>query len=256
MLENILKSYGGVILQKSFVLITGASGGIGRAIAKKLAEKGQSLYLHYNKNNKSIEELMDELQNINPKGEFIPIQADVRSEEGCKHLTQQIYQLHGIVHNCGIAVSKVLTTMLPEEIHDLISVHLTAPIFITKNLLPKMIHQKSGAICFVSSIWGLTGASCETVYSAVKGGQISFAKALSKEVAPSGIRVNCVAPGAIQTDMLNNLNEEDLEIVKNEIPLERLGKPDEVADAVEYLLSDKASYITGQVISVNGGWYV
>lgn len=244
------------MLEKSFVLITGASGGIGQSIAKKLAKNGYSLYLHYYTNLEAILDLMKELRELNKNGEYIPIQADLRTEEGCQQLTHEIYQIQAIVHNSGIAVNKVLTTMLTEEIHDLISLHLTAPILITRSLLPKLIRQKHGTICFVSSIWGLTGASCETVYSAVKGGQISFAKALSKEVAPSGIRVNCVAPGAIQTDMLNNLNEEDLEIVKNEIPLERLGKPDEVADAVEYLLSDKASYITGQVISVNGGWYV
>jgi 3-oxoacyl-[acyl-carrier protein] reductase len=244
------------MLEKSFVLITGASGGIGQSIAKKLAKNGHSLYLHYYTNLEAILDLMKELRELNKDGEYIPIQADLRTEEGCQQLTHEIYQIQAIVHNSGIAVNKVLTTMLTEEIHDLITLHLTAPILITRSLLPKLIRQKHGAICFVSSIWGLTGASCETVYSAVKGGQISFAKALSKEVAPSGIRVNCVAPGAIQTDMLNNLNEEDLEIIKNEIPLERLGKPDEVADAVEYLLSDKASYITGQVISVNGGWYV
>lgn len=244
------------MLEKSFVLITGASGGIGQSIAKKLAKNGHSLYLHYYTNLEAILDLMKELRELNKDGEYIPIQADLRTEEGCQQLTHEIYQIQAIVHNSGIAVNKVLTTMLTEEIHDLISLHLTAPILITRSLLPKLIRQKHGTICFVSSIWGLTGASCETVYSAVKGGQISFAKALSKEVAPSGIRVNCVAPGAIQTDMLNNLNEEDLEIIKNEIPLERLGKPDEVADAVEYLLSDKASYITGQVISVNGGWYV
>ena len=146
--------------------------------------------------------------------------------------------------------------MLTEEINDLINLHLTSPILLTKNLLPKMIKNKYGQIVFVSSIWGVTGASCETVYSAVKGGQISFAKALSKEVAPSNIRVNIVAPGAIQTKMNDFLQAEEQETLRHEIPLERLGTPEEVANAVNFLLSDESSYITGQVLNVNGGWYI
>lgn len=241
---------------KCFVLITGASGGIGQAIATKLAKNGFSLYLHYFKNQESIKTLLNKLVSLNPKSEFIPIQADLRTEAGCQKLCQEIYQIDGIVHNGGIAISKVLTSMLTEEINDLINLHLTSPILLTKNLLPKMIKNKYGQIVFVSSIWGVTGASCETVYSAVKGGQISFAKALSKEVAPSNIRVNIVAPGAIQTKMNDFLQAEEQETLRHEIPLERLGTPEEVANAVNFLLSDESSYITGQVLNVNGGWYI
>jgi 3-oxoacyl-[acyl-carrier protein] reductase len=243
-------------LEKKFILITGASGGIGQAIAIKLAENGYSLYLHYNQNQEVIHQLLLKLVSIHPDGEFIPIGADLLTEEGCQKLCQEIYQIEGIIHNGGIAISKVLTLMLTEEINELIQLHLTAPIFISKLLLPKLIQQKSGKIVFVSSIWGVTGASCETVYSAVKGGQISFAKALSKEVAPSNIRVNIVAPGAIQTKMIANLDDEDIEFLRDEIPLARIGKPSEVANAVNFLLSDESSYITGQVLNVSGGWYI
>ena len=118
-----------------------------------------------------------------------------------------------------------------------------------------MIANKRGNIVVISSIWGLTGASCEVVYSMVKGGQNAFVKALAKELAPSGIRVNAVAPGAIDTDMLRRFSEEELQSIANDIPIGRIGKPDEVAKTVSFLVSDAASYITGQIISVNGGWY-
>lgn len=240
---------------KRFILVTGASGGIGQAISYELAKQGYSLYLHYFKNREMIEEMIHDFSIQYPDGEFIPIEADLRIEDAVTELCHHIYQIDGIVHNCGIAINKLLTNMLPDEIHDLIALHLTSPILITKNLLHKMIHRKTGSILFVSSIWGQTGSSCETVYSAVKGGQISFAKALSKEVALSNIRVNVVAPGVIKTKMLDNLNDEDIEIVRDEIPFGRLGKPEEVAQAVNFLLSEQASYITGQVLAVNGGWY-
>lgn len=242
-------------MEKEFVLITGASGGIGKEICHALAKKGYHLYLHYNENKEAIIRLMEDLSDINRKGEFIPIQADLRTEEGTEKLCREVFQVDGIIHNSGNSVRKLLTNMQPEEINDLISLHLRAPIFITKSLLPKMIYRKKGSIIFISSIWGQTGASCETVYSAVKGGQISFAKALSKEIAPSNIRVNVVAPGAIQTRMISDLDGDELEHLKHEIPLGKFGLPEDIAKTVQFLLSEDASYITGQVIGVNGGWY-
>jgi len=241
---------------KEFILITGASGGIGSQIAKTLATSGYSLYLHYNRNKESINQLLGELQKMNPEGEFIPIQADLNTKSGITLLCQQIYHLNGIVHNCGISNTNLLTSMQTEEIESLIQIHLTAPILITKQLLPKLIQNRNGSIIFISSIWGQTGAACETVYSAVKGGQIAFAKALSKEVSSSKVRVNVVSPGAIQTPMLSEYNEDEISELISEIPLGRLGTSTDVANAVEYLLSEKASYITGHVLNVNGGWYI
>lgn len=243
-------------MEKKFILVTGASGGIGRAICNQLAKKGYSLYLHYNQNRVVVENMLGKLANLYPNLEFIPIQADLRTDTGVTKLCQEVYQIDGIIHNSGTSIRNVLTNMLPEEIHELISLHLSSPILITKNLLPKMIHRKKGSIVFISSIWGQTGASCETVYSAVKGGQISFAKALSKEVAPSNIRVNVVAPGAVNTNMMASFNEEDIELINDEIPIGRLGNPNEIASAVSFLISEEASYITGQVLAVNGGWYM
>lgn len=243
-------------LLNKYVLITGSSGEIGQEIAKSLAKQGYSLYLHYHQGKQAILELMSQLTALNPSIELFPIQADLTTHLGCQRLCQGIFQLDGIVHNSGTSLRKLLQETYDEEVEKLLFLHLTAPILITKSLLPKLIQKKSGSIIFISSIWGVTGASYETVYSAAKGGQIAFAKALSKEVAPSGIRVNVVAPGIIQTKMNQFLNHEEIHDISAEIPLGVLGKPIDVANAVKFLLSDEASYITGQVINVNGGWYI
>lgn len=238
---------------KKYALITGASGGIGRAIAWKLAEEGYSLYLHYNRNKKAILELLQKLEVF--QGEFIPIQADLSQLDGYKKITSNVFTLDAIIHNSGISQYGMLIDLDEKEAQDLIQVHLTTPLLLTKELLPKMTAKKHGNIIVISSIWGQTGASCEVAYSTVKGAQIAFVKALSKEVALNGIRVNAIAPGAIETAMLNDFSEEDLQAMKEDIPLGRFGTPMDVANSVSFLLSDKASYITGQVVSVNGGWY-
>lgn len=137
---------------------------------------------------------------------------------------------------------------------EMISLHVKSPMLLVQALLPKLFRKK-GSIVLMSSIWGQTGASCEVVYSAVKGAQLSFVKALSKEVALSGVRVNAVAPGAVSTNMLSDFSEEDIQEIKDDIPMGKLAHPDQIADAVEFLLSPKSAYITGQTLSVNGGWY-
>ena len=133
---------------------------------------------------------------------------------------------------------------------------MTSPILLTKELLPKMIRQQHGNIVLVTSIWGQTGAACEVVYSTVKGAQISFVKSLSKELALNGIRVNGIAPGAVNTSMMAHFTEDELDMIKGDIPMGRLAEPSDIAESVSFLLSEKASYITGQIISVNGGWYI
>jgi 3-oxoacyl-[acyl-carrier protein] reductase len=236
-----------------FALITGASGGIGQAISLKLAEEGYSLYLHYNKNQQAVNLLLDRLQPYG--GEYMPIQADLSTKAGYKKVVQNIFSIDAIVHNSGSAQYGLLTELTEAETDKLMNLHVTSPLLLTKELLPKLLAKNSGNIVVVSSIWGQTGAACEVAYSTAKGAQIAFVKALSKEVALNGVRVNAVAPGAVQTAMLNDFTEEELEAVKSEIPMGRLALPEDVANSISFLLTEKASYITGQVLAVNGGWY-
>lgn len=239
---------------KKFVLITGASGGIGRAIAIKLAAEGYSLYLHYHQNEVAIQELLTQLKEF--PGEFIPIQANLAEPDGYKQVTSNIFAIDAIIHNSGTSHYGLLVDLDEYDLDQLMTLHLRAPMLLTKELLPKMLTKRAGNIVVVSSIWGQTGAACEVAYSTVKGGQLAFVKALSKEVALNGIRVNAVAPGAIQTDMLQHFNENELEMIKADIPVGRLGTPENVSEAISFLLSEKAVYITGQTLSINGGWYI
>jgi 3-oxoacyl-[acyl-carrier protein] reductase len=235
-----------------YALITGASGGIGTSIARQLAADGYGLLLHYNRRREPVEKLKKELASTH----VVPIQADLAAEDGVDVLLSQINRpVDAMVYNSGNSYYGLITDMSDELVQSLVQLHVTSPILLTKKLLPSMIAKKQGNIVIVSSIWGLTGAACEVVYSMVKGGQNAFVKALAKELAPSGIRVNAVAPGAIDTDMLRIFSKEDLQAIADDIPIGRLGTADEVAKTVSFLISDAASYITGQIISVNGGWY-
>ncbi|WP_042456482.1 elongation factor P 5-aminopentanone reductase [Neobacillus dielmonensis] len=239
---------------KKYALITGASGGIGQAVAVKLAENGYNLYLHYNQNILSMNGLLEKLSVYN--GEYFPIHADLSQPESYKSVASQIFSLDSIIHCGGFSKYGLLMDLELDEAVDLLNVHVLSPLMLTKELLPKLINKKSGNIVVISSIWGQTGASCEVAYSAAKGAQIAFVKALSKEVALNGIRVNAIAPGAIDTSMLEGFTEEDLERLAYEIPMGRLGQPEEIAKGVSFLLSDESSYMTGQVLAINGGWYM
>jgi 3-oxoacyl-[acyl-carrier protein] reductase len=236
-----------------YALITGASGGIGQAAALKLASLGYHLYLHFNKNEIAIKELLEQLESFG--GEYIPIQANLEDTEGYKKICSQIFSLDAIIHCSGNSHYGLLVDLKQEEVEALMRVHVINPIMITKELLPKLIKKRSGNIILISSIWGQTGAACEVAYSTAKGAQISFVKALSKEVALSGVRVNAIAPGAVETAMMGKFSEEDIQVLQYEIPMGRLGIPEEIANGVKFLLSNESSYITGHVLSINGGWH-
>jgi 3-oxoacyl-[acyl-carrier protein] reductase len=242
-----------VNILKRFALITGASGGIGQALAIKLASEGYSLYLHYHQNVQGIRELLTSLASSD--GEYIPIQADLSAPDGYKKIAENIFSIDTIIHNSGISHYGLFADIDEEIVNKMTMVHIISPLMLTKELLPKMIRQQHGNIILMTSIWGQTGAACEVIYSTVKGAQISFVKSLSKELSLNGIRVNGIAPGAVNTSMLANFTDEEMENLKGEIPMGRLAKPSEIAESVSFIISPKASYITGQILSVNGGWY-
>ncbi|MCY8231797.1 SDR family oxidoreductase [Priestia endophytica] len=234
------------------VLITGASGGIGKEIARTLSNHYR-LVLHYHRNEESVRALALELED---QTEVFVVSGDLSKEDGVTEILQQIVvPIDALVYNCGKSQYGLLTDVSNEELSDMLMLHVQSPLRLVRELLPSMVRKREGSIVLVSSIWGLTGASCETVYSTVKGAQNAFVKALAKEVGLSGIRVNAIAPGVIDTPMVADFNEEEKRMMEEEIPLGRMGRPDEVANVAEFLLSEKASYITGQIISANGGWY-
>lgn len=239
-------------MSEKFALITGASGGIGREISRRLASEGWNLYLHYYQNEAGIKELAKELEDFSV--EIKLIQADLSKEDGHLIILEQISQLDALILNSGDSFFGLVTDMSDDEARRMITLHVTAPFLLAKGLVGKLVPKRSGNIVAVTSIWGEIGASCEVLYSMVKGGQNTFVKALAKELAPTGIRVNAVSPGAISTPMLKSFTEEDLCELAEEIPMGRLGRPEEIAGVISFLLSEDAAYMTGQILSVNGGW--
>ncbi|KZZ82782.1 elongation factor P 5-aminopentanone reductase [Bacillus sp. SJS] len=236
-----------------YALITGASGGIGSKIAAKLADEGWNLYLHYHRSKDKTEHLKKELEN---KGiSCLPVQGDLSTKDGVNGLLGKItHPIQLLVLSSGTAPYGLITDLDDEEIQAQVQLHVTSPFLLAKSLIPNMVSAKKGSIIAITSIWGEKGASCEVLYSMVKGGQNTFVKALAKELAPSGIRVNAVSPGAVDTGMLSRFTEEDLREMADDIPAGRIGRPEEIADAVCFLASEKSSYITGHILSVNGGW--
>ncbi|HHY20486.1 MAG TPA: SDR family oxidoreductase [Bacilli bacterium] len=239
---------------RKWCLITGASGDIGAAIAESLATRGYSLMLHYYLNKDKLLETKEACEKLG--ADVFLVQADLSKQTGPNELISQLPRsVDAIVHNCGSSYVGLLTDMTDEQIERMVQLHLTSTIQLTKSLLPSMLQKRAGHIVVVSSIWGLTGASCEVVYSTVKGGLNAFVKALAKEVAPSNLYVNGVAPGAIDTKMMQHFDPEEKADIMMDIPMGRLGKASEIADATIFLLSEQSSYINGQILSVNGGWH-
>ena len=236
------------------ILLTGASGGIGYAIARKFLENSDArMILQYNTHAQKIESLKEEFPY-----RIDSYKADLSDEksvvEFLKKIDSDYKKLDIIIHSAGISVVDTINHTKVEDISKIINVNLKSPILITQKLVGKMIEKKSGVIIFISSMWGITGSSCESVYSATKGGIIAFSNSLSKELGPSNIRVNSVSPGFINTAMNDNIKVEDRDLFVSEIPLLRAGEPTDVSNAIYFLCSDEASYISGANLRVDGGY--
>lgn len=235
------------------ILITGASGEIGAAIAHKVAGPDQTLLLHYHHGVEQILQVKDVCEQAG--SEVYCLQADLAQEDGAQVLLSQIVGTVDIlIYAAGHSLQGLITEVTDDQLSSIMHVHLLNPIKMARALLPNMIQKKSGKIIVISSIWGVTGASYEVAYSAAKAGLNGFVKSLAKEIAPSGIQVNAVAPGAIQTKMLNAYSDDEIQALEADIPAGRLGKPEDVASTVSFLIGDGASYINGQIIEVNGAW--
>ena len=243
-------------MTKKFALVLGASGEIGSAICRNLAEDGWSLYLHFAYNKKSIEKLLMELNESYPEQEFIVVQADMSKPDCIAKIVVSVFSLQAIVFAQGHSLYKGLEDTSIDDIRLLFQVHIEHPMAILGKLNSKLRQQTSSSVVFVGSIWGDTGASYEVAYSAAKGAQHSFVKAYAKEVALQRTIVNAVAPGFIDTKMNAHIEQEARQLILEEIPAGMLGSPQDIANAVVFLTSEKASYITGQIIRVNGGWYI
>lgn len=239
---------------KKFALVCGASGEIGTAICKELASQGWSLYMHYNKT--SIHELSNDLANEFKGQEFIPVQADFTSQKAATHLASQLFALQAVIFANGQSFYGLLEDTSNEQMQALWQVHLQTPMLILQQVASKLRKHEISYCLFISSIWGSAGAAGEVVYSAVKGAQHSFIKAYAQEVAYNGIRVNAIAPGFIDTIMNSHLVEDERQYITDSIPLQQLGTVDDVAKMCAFYLSGQADYVTGQVIHLNGGWYI
>ena len=238
------------------VLITGASRGIGKEIALKFASEGFNVVLNYNSSETKAKELGKQIKKFSV--ECLLCKADVSDEKQVVEMVKQANKVFGkidvLVNNAGVALSKLFQETSTEEVAKIFGVNTFGVINCSKAVVPSMVSEKAGKIINISSIWGKVGASMETIYSASKGAVIAFTLALAKELAPSGISVNCVCPGVIDTDMLLEYNDDEKRDLKEQTPLNRLGTPEDVANAVYFLASDNASFITGQVITVDGGF--
>lgn len=239
-------------------IVTGASKGIGATIALRLNELGYNLVLNYRSNTSSMEELTNSF--TNKQTENLIIQCDISSYEDAKKLVDAAYEKFGavdaLINNAGITKDNILPLMSEEEFDLVIDTNLKGTFNCCRHIAKRMMKQKHGRIVNISSVVGLAGNAGQVNYSASKAGVIGMTKSMARELGKKNILVNAIAPGFIQTEMTDKIPEDiKAEMMKN-IPLNKLGQPEDIADAVEFLISDKASYITGQVLSVNGGFYM
>lgn len=235
------------------VLVTGSSRGIGKAIALAFAKNGCEVFLNASKSVEELESVYKEIENFGGKCQkFI---ADVSDYSKCKEMFDTIGNIDILINNAGISYTGLFSDMKPSQWERVMAVNINSIFNCTHLAIPYMVREKSGVIINISSIWGDRGASCEAVYSASKGAINSFSKAMAKELGPSGVRVNAISCGVIETQMNSWLSEEDRDSLADEISLMRFGKSEEVAELAVFLASEKSEFINGQVITIDGGMF-
>ena len=238
------------------VIVTGGSRGIGAEIVKLLAKEKYNIVLNYNKSESQAKQIQENLLQENIKIEIF--RADVSKREEVKKLIkftlEKFKTIDVLINNAGIASEKLFTETTDEEWNTMINTNLNSVFYCSQEALKEMINKKQGCIINISSIWGVTGGSCEVAYSVAKAGINGLTKALAKEVGLSNIRVNAIAPGIIETEMNSHLSSKEKNEIKEEIPLNKIGMPIDIAKCVKWLIEDE--YTTGQIISINGGWYI
>lgn len=236
------------------VLVTGASRGIGRAAAAAFAREGYRVCINYYRHRAEAEELAARLRAAGADAAVFG--ADVADAAAVREMVRQAGEVDVLVNNAGVAGQRLFTDVTEEEWERMLAVNLTGLFHCAQAVLPGMLRRKAGKIIALSSIWGITGGSCEVAYSAAKAGVIGLVKALAKELGPSNIQVNCVAPGVIDTDMNRALTAADLAALCEETPLMRIGTPEDVARSILFLAGPGGDFITGQVLSPNGGFVI
>ena len=241
---------------KKTIIVTGASRGIGAAIVKMLAKEDYNIVLNYNKSEEIAKKMQEEFTRQGKNVEIF--KADVSKREEVKKLIEftinKFKKIDVLINNAGISQTRLFTDITDEDWNNMLNVNLNSVFYMTQEIVPYMIHEKEGCIINISSIWGITGAACETHYSVAKAGVDAMTKSLAKELGPSNIRVNSIAPGIIDTDMNKYLSDEDLANIEDEIPLGKVGNPETVAKCVKWLIED--DYTTGQIRGINGGWNI
>lgn len=238
------------------IIVTGGSRGIGAAIVSLLAKENYNIVLNYNKSEEIAKKMQEEFTKIGKTVEIF--KADVSKREEVKKLVDFTIKKFGkidvLINNAGISQTKLFTDITDEDWNNMLNIDLNSVFYMSQEVAKHMIHEKEGCIINISSIWGMIGASCEVHYSVAKAGVDAMTKSLAKELGPSNIRVNSIAPGIIDTDMNKYLSEKELEQIKEEIPLGKIGETSSIAKCAKWLIED--NYTTGQIIAINGGWNI